>query len=41
MRGYEQAPEKRTLGFLIQAIAVMILLLGALIDILARMTIGD
>jgi len=41
MRGYEQAPEKRTPGFVIQAVAVMILLLGALIDILARMTIGD
>jgi glutathione S-transferase len=41
MRGYEQAPEKRSLGFAIQAIAVLILFLGALIDILARMTIGD
>jgi len=41
MRAYEQAPEKRTQGFVIQAIAVMILFLGALIDILARMTIGD
>ena len=41
MRDYEQSPEKRTRGFVIQAVAVMILFLGALIDILARITIGD
>jgi hypothetical protein len=29
------------LGFAIQAIAVLILFVGALIDILARLTIGD
>jgi glutathione S-transferase len=41
MRDYEEAPEKRTRGFVIQAVAVTVLFLGALIDILARMTIGD
>ncbi len=41
MGGYEEAPEKRSQGFVIQAVAIVILFLGALIDILARMTIGD
>jgi glutathione S-transferase len=40
-RGYQEAPEKRTLGFAIQALAAAVLLFGALIDILARMTLGD
>jgi glutathione S-transferase len=40
-RGYEEAPEKRSLGFVVQALASTVLLLGALIDILARLAFGD
>ena len=40
-RGYEEAPAKRSRGFIIQGVATAVLLFGALIDILARMTIGD
>jgi uncharacterized membrane protein YecN with MAPEG domain len=40
-RGYEEAPEKRSLGFAIQGVAVVVLFLGALIDIFARMIFGD
>ncbi len=39
--GYEQAPERRHLGFNIQAVAAAALFFGALIDIVLRMTIGD
>ena len=40
-RGYEQAPEKRSRGFAIQATAVIALFFGALIDIIMRVVIGD
>ncbi|WP_294534261.1 MAPEG family protein [uncultured Rhodoblastus sp.] len=40
-RGYREAPEKRSLGFGVQALAVAVLLFGALIDILARLVLGD
>ncbi|SRR6266568_2871496 len=40
-RGYEEAPEKRGRGFGIQALATAILFFGALIDILARIFLGD
>jgi glutathione S-transferase len=40
-RGYEEAPERRHRGFMIQAAAASVLFLGALIDIFLRMAIGD
>ncbi len=40
-RGYEQAAEKRSLGFSIQALAAAVLAVGALIDILARVILGN
>jgi glutathione S-transferase len=40
-RGYEEAPEKRTLGFAIQATAVTLLFFGALFDNLVRIVFGD
>ncbi len=40
-RGYEEAPQKRSLGFAVQAIAVAALFLGGLINILARLALGD
>jgi glutathione S-transferase len=40
-QGYESAPEKRTPGFIVQGVATAALLFGALVDILARMTVGD
>lgn len=40
-RGYEQAAEKRSTGFAVQATAVAILLFGSALDILARITFGD
>jgi glutathione S-transferase len=40
-RGYEEAPEKRSLGFTVQFIAVTALFLGVLINILARLALGD
>ncbi len=40
-RGYEQAPEKRSQGFVIQGLAVSVLFFGAMIDIIMRMAIGD
>jgi glutathione S-transferase len=39
-RGYREAPEKRTLGFGVQALAVAVLLFGSLFDILARVVLG-
>jgi glutathione S-transferase len=38
--GYEEAPEKRSLGFTIQMIATTILLFGAAIAILYRLATG-
>lgn len=40
-RGYEEAAEKRSRGFIIQALATTVLLFGSLVDILARMAFGD
>jgi glutathione S-transferase len=40
-RGYQEAPEKRTLGFGVQALATFLLLFGALVDIFARLFLGD
>jgi glutathione S-transferase len=40
-RGYEEAPEKRSMGFAVQSVAVIVLFLGVLIDIFARMAFGD
>jgi len=40
-RGYEEAPQKRSLGFTVQAVAVTALFLGVLINILARLAFGD
>jgi glutathione S-transferase len=40
-RGYEEAPQKRSLGFTVQAIAVTALFLGVLVNILARLAFGD
>jgi glutathione S-transferase len=40
-RGYEEAAEKRSLGFTVQVLVTAVLALGALIDILARMVLGD
>lgn len=38
--GYEEAPEKRSLGFMIQAMAAAVLLFGAAIAILYRLATG-
>ncbi len=40
-RGYEEAPEKRGLGFTVQALAAAALFLGAFIDVVLRIAIGD
>ncbi len=40
-RGYEAAAEKRALGFAVQALAVVVLFLGAFIDIVMRIVVGD
>ncbi|MGO9392676.1 MAPEG family protein [Rhodoblastus sp.] len=40
-RGYEEAPQKRSLGFTVQGLAVVVLFLGVLINILARLALGD
>lgn len=40
-RGYEEAAEKRGLGFAVQALAAAALFLGAFIDIVLRMAVGD
>jgi glutathione S-transferase len=37
MTGYTEAPEKRSTGFLVQALAVGILLIGALAGIIGRL----
>jgi glutathione S-transferase len=39
-KGYEDAPEKRTLGFAVQATATAVLLVGAALGVIYRMATG-